>query len=326
MVPKHLSGAPLLKRILFKELEPLVMLVNAVFYPVLNYDTQLHQVELVCCGWGSTESQTKSWDYLRLTNPEMVLPAFERNANNHRRRCSECSSPDQMCKVGRDWQFILEQTRLRMAELAADEEHEPPEAVLRRRNQPEADEILVHEPPEQEASPAKAEQQSSGQLHDHDDLTLTLVWLSRLAGVLAFAHGLILFVLAVLDSLNVKLGMLAYAEFAEAAMAVEFLVELRADVSTLIYPIILALDILARVLIFSGNYFKGTPIEKEDIIACALFVAGYSFLIAVHGLRHYVLKLTSRRKGTHASNVRMHSASSNDNTNDCGSQQRLMNA
>lgn len=57
--------------------------------------------------------------------------------------------------------------------------------------------------------------------------------------MLAFAHGLILFVLAVLDSLNVKLGMLAYAEFAEAAMAVEFLVELRADVSTLIYPIIL---------------------------------------------------------------------------------------
>lgn len=35
------------------------MLVNAVFYPVLNYDTQLHQVELVCCGWGSTESQVK---------------------------------------------------------------------------------------------------------------------------------------------------------------------------------------------------------------------------------------------------------------------------
>lgn len=58
----------------------------------------------------------------------------------------------------------------------------------------------------------------------------------------------------------------------------------------------------------------GPKIVKQlsDVIASALFVAGYAVLIAVHGLRHYALSLASKRRD-----------SSNHNSNDDGSQQPL---
>lgn len=67
--------------------------------------------------------------------------------------------------------------------------------------------------------------------------------------MLTFGHGVILVVLAVLEALDVKVGVLVYAQLFEATMAVEFLVELRSDESTLVYPTTLVSARISRLLL-----------------------------------------------------------------------------
>ncbi|KAH7694778.1 hypothetical protein AAVH_38171, partial [Aphelenchoides avenae] len=41
----------------FDRLKPQVMLVNAIFYPVVGYDKDLHEIRFVCCGGTAIEDQ-----------------------------------------------------------------------------------------------------------------------------------------------------------------------------------------------------------------------------------------------------------------------------
>lgn len=92
-----------------------------------------------------------------------------------------------------------------------------------------------------------------------------------MAGVLTFAHGVILVVLAVLEALDVKVGVLVYAQLFEATMAVEFLVELRSGESTLVYPITLvSTRFFLLVVVTFGNHATSWP-----LLVCHIFYSEY---------------------------------------------------